>query len=180
MALSLGFAAMRVAGCVPAEQITNKKSKHEKNRNMKTKTIICAVLTVGLLAGGLASALAAEKAEKAEKKDKDAKLEAKAKITKAEAEKTALTKAPGGTIKEGELEEENGKLIWSFDISMPNTKDITEVQVDAVTGDVVDVAKETPADQEKEAKEKVQDAKEKKQAKEKKSEQDDDGKDEKK
>ena len=86
-------------------------------------------------------------------KDKDdPKLLAKAKITKAEAEKTALTKAPGGTVKDAELEEENGKLVWSFDIARPGTKNITEVQVDAITGKIVLVEVETPKDQAAESK----------------------------
>ena len=102
---------------------------------MKIKTIICAALTAGLLA------------TPAFAKDK---LEAKARITKAEAMKTALAKVPGGKVKEGELEEENGKLIWSFDIATKGSKDITEVAVDAITGEIVAVATETPADQAKE------------------------------
>jgi uncharacterized membrane protein YkoI len=81
-------------------------------------------------------------------------LQAQAKVSRADAEKTALAKVPGGSIKEGELEKENGKLIWSFDIATPGTKDVTEVQVDAVTGELVSVAKETPAQQEAEKKEK--------------------------
>ena len=40
------------------------------------------------------------------------------------------------------MEKEHGKLIWSFDIATPDTKDITEVNVDAITGDVVSVEKE--------------------------------------
>jgi uncharacterized membrane protein YkoI len=84
---------------------------------------------------------------------------AEAKVSKADAEKIALAKVPTGTIKEGELEKEDGKLIWSFDMTTPDSKDITEVAVDAVTGAVVAVDKETPADQ---AKEKEADAKEKK------------------
>ena len=90
-----------------------------------------------------------------------AKLESQAKISKADAEKTALSKVPGGTIKDGELEKEKGKLIWSFDIATPGSANITEVAVDAITGAVVAVDVETPADQ---AKEKAEDA-----AKEKKS-----------
>ena len=111
------------------------------------------------------------------------KLEAKAKVSKSAARKTALAKVPGGKVKESELEEENGKLIWSFDIATKGSKDITEVQVDAISGEVVAVHKETPAQQ---AEEKAQDAREKKAAKEKqgakekKSEKDDDDKDEKK
>jgi len=45
-------------------------------------------------------------------------------------------KVPGGSIKDGELEEEKGRLIWSFDISTPGSKNITELAVDAKTGEV--------------------------------------------
>ena len=82
--------------------------------------------------------------------DKQSKLEAEAKVTKPEAEKIALTRAPNGTIKEGELEKEKGRLIWSFDIATPDSKDITEVQVDAQSGQVVSVEKETPKQEVKE------------------------------
>ena len=73
------------------------------------------------------------------------------KISKETAMATALAKVPGGTIKDGELEKEKGKWIWSFDISIPGSADIKEVAVDAMTGAVLDVATETPADQAKEA-----------------------------
>ncbi len=114
---------------------------------MKITTIICSGLAIGL--AGLLVGCASEKGEREESQ---AKLQAEAKITKAEAEKIALAKAPNGTIKEGELEREKGKLIWSFDIATPGTKDITEVQVDAITGAVVAVDKETPAAEAKEKK----------------------------
>ena len=77
-------------------------------------------------------------------------------VTRDQALVTALAKAPGGTVKEAELEKEHGRLIWSFDIATPGSTDITEVQVDARTGEVVSVEKETPADQ---AREKKQDSK---------------------
>ena len=83
-----------------------------------------------------------------------AKLEAQARVTKGDAQNIALAKVPGGTVKECELEKEKGKLIWSFDIETPGSQDITEVQVDATTGKVIAVEKETPADQNKEKKEK--------------------------
>ena len=79
-----------------------------------------------------------------------AQLQAEAKVTQAAAEKTALAKVPNGKIKSGELERERGKLVWSFDISMPHSKNITEVQVDAKTGKIVAVEVETPKDQAKE------------------------------
>ena len=77
-------------------------------------------------------------------------LAAQAKITKDEATKIALNRVPGGTVKECEIENENGKLVWSFDLATQGTQDITEVQVDALTGAIVSVEKETPADQKKE------------------------------
>lgn len=83
-----------------------------------------------------------------------ANLEAMARISRTEATRIALAKAPGGTVKEAELEKEGGKLVWSFDIATPGSKDITEVQVDAVSGAVVSVESESPADQAREAREK--------------------------
>jgi uncharacterized membrane protein YkoI len=95
----------------------------------------------------------------AAKKETQAQLQAEAKVTQAAAEKTALAKVPNGKIKSSELEREHGKLVWSFDISTPGSKNITEVQVDAKTGKIVTVAIETPKDQ---AKESAADKKEKK------------------
>jgi hypothetical protein len=122
-----------------------------KNKNiMKIRNIICSAMVIGLIAGCAS--------EKNERKESQAQLQAEAKVSRADAEKVALAKAPNGTIKEGELEREKGKLIWSFDIATPGTKDIIEVAVDAITGQVVSVENETPAQQEKEKK---ADAKEK-------------------
>jgi uncharacterized membrane protein YkoI len=79
-----------------------------------------------------------------------AQLQAEAKVTQAAAEKTALAKVPNGKIRSSELEREHGKLVWSFDISTPHSKNITEVQVDAKTGKIAAVEVETPRDQAKE------------------------------
>jgi len=74
-----------------------------------------------------------------------------AKISKVEAQKIALARVPNGAIKESELENEKGKLIWSFDIATPGTKNITEVNVDAITGEIVAVDIETPEKEKAEA-----------------------------
>jgi len=71
-------------------------------------------------------------------------------IERAAAEKIALARVPGGTIKEGELETEHGRLVWSFDIAQKSSRDVIEVQVDANTGEVVATETETPEDQAKE------------------------------
>ena len=109
---------------------------------MKNKFIITGILAAAVGVVGL-TGCASEKQEQAE-------MQAQAKITKEQAQETALAQAPGGTIKEGELEKENGKLIWSFDIATPGSKNITEVNVDAISGSLVSKSIETPADQAKE------------------------------
>ena len=88
-------------------------------------------------------------------KHEQATLQGEAKISRADAEKSALARVPSGRIKEGELEKEKGKLIWSFDITTPDSKDVTEVGVDALTGEVLSVDRETP---EQEAREKSEEA----------------------
>jgi uncharacterized membrane protein YkoI len=105
---------------------------------MKIKMIVFAALAAGLLAG-----CASEKCEKRCCHDKQAKLMAEARVSKEDAQKTALASVPNGAIKEAELEKEHGKLIWSFDVAAPDSNDITEVNVDAITGGVVSVEKES-------------------------------------
>jgi uncharacterized membrane protein YkoI len=82
------------------------------------------------------------------------------KISMKEARAIALKTAPG-TVKSEELENEKGKWIYSFDIATSKT-DITEVNVDAMNGKVVDVQHENAA---KEAAERKLEAKEKEKAK---------------
>ena len=79
------------------------------------------------------------------------------KIGMAKAKAIALKNA-SGKIQSSELEKENGKMIYSFDIR--NKKGtITEVNVDAYSGKVVAVSEEN---QKKEAAEKKQEKMEKK------------------
>ena len=76
------------------------------------------------------------------KTENESALQAQAKISKADAQATALAKVPNGSVKEGELEREHGRLIWSFEMNTPDTKDITEVNVDAISGEVVNIEHE--------------------------------------
>ena len=78
----------------------------------------------------------------------------KPKITMARARAIALKKAPG-RVKSAELENEHGKLIYSFDIATSKTA-ITEVNVDAMNGKIVAVQRESAA---KEAAEKKHEGK---------------------
>ncbi len=89
-------------------------------------------------------------------KESQAALQKEAKISMKKARSIALKKAPG-KVSSAELERENGKLIYSFDIKN-SSGGVTEVNVDAISGDVIDVKQETKA---QEAAEKKQEAKEK-------------------
>ena len=77
-------------------------------------------------------------------------LLAEPRIAEEHARATALSKVPGGKVKSEELEKEHGRLIWSFDIAEPSSTDVTEVNVDAETGEL-SVKRETPAEENKEA-----------------------------
>jgi uncharacterized membrane protein YkoI len=110
--------------------------------SMKRPPLLTSLVTAGMLAV-LAAGCASQ-----------AQLEAQAKVSRADAEKIALAKVPNGTVKEAELEKEKGRLVWSFDLTTPGTADITEILVDAKTGEIVATETETPAAQAKEAQEK--------------------------
>lgn len=79
-------------------------------------------------------------------------LKAQARATETDARATALANVPGGSVQSGELEKEQGRLVWSFDVKEPNSGNIVEVQIDAKTGALASKKTETPAEQTKEKK----------------------------
>lgn len=95
---------------------------------------------------------------KVKKEESQADLQKEAKISEETARATALKQVPNGTVKSSELEREKGKLIYSYDITVPGKTGIEEVNVDAKTGAVVSKSHESPKTEKKEA---VQEAKEK-------------------
>ncbi|HEY7161001.1 MAG TPA: PepSY domain-containing protein [Acidobacteriota bacterium] len=79
-------------------------------------------------------------------------LAKKAKLSFADAKKKALEKVPG-EIFNWELEMEEGKIIYSFEIELPNDKKYSrEVDVDAMTGKIIEVDKEDLKTQKENAK----------------------------
>jgi uncharacterized membrane protein YkoI len=89
------------------------------------------LLTVAIAAFiGLGSARAADTST-----TDQAALEAKAKVSKADAVKTALAKVPG-TIENSSIVQTKGALLWAFDITPTGSKGITVVTVDANTGKI--------------------------------------------
>ncbi len=69
-------------------------------------------------------------------------LKDRAKITDQAARTAALARVPGGRVIGAELEEEDGLLIYSYDIAVEGQEGVQEVHVDAVTGKVVSVEHE--------------------------------------
>lgn len=77
----------------------------------------------------------------------------RAKISSDSAVAVAKAKLPKATINAAEIEEEDGRLIFSFDMKTAGKSGIDEVNVNALTGKIVGkVQHESAADEEKEAK----------------------------
>ena len=66
---------------------------------------------------------------------------------RAAAERIAIARVAGGSILGGHLDMDWGRPVWSFDIAMPGTRDRTEMQIDATSGQVVSTLRVTPPDE---------------------------------
>ena len=104
---------------------------------MRLTAKLTMALPVLLLAGTLSAQGVTVKEEKPG-------LLKKAKITAEAATASAQAKVPKGTLKSAEIEEEDGKLIYSFDFETAGKSGSDEVNVDAITGKVLGVEHETP------------------------------------
>ena len=80
-------------------------------------------------------------------------LASQTKISKDSAQKVALAQvATGATVKSSELEKEKGKLIYSFDITVPGQDGVEELNISAIDGSVVSHEHETAKKEAGEAK----------------------------
>lgn len=80
-------------------------------------------------------------------------LLAQAKVPLIQALVAARKKVPGGRPISEELERENGKLIYTFDLVAPGASGTTEVNVDAIAGSVLAVQHESASAEQQEKKE---------------------------
>lgn len=103
-----------------------------------------------LIAIALAAAPAAN-AQQGYKKDIPDSLAKRAKITESAAAATAQKRVPKGKIEGVELEVENGKLMYSYDVKTDGKSGIDEVNVDAISGKIIGFSHESPATEKKEA-----------------------------
>jgi len=102
--------------------------------------------TFVLILGLAFSAAAADKCKE------PPELKAKAQVTCGQARKAALARVKAGRVQDAELEEDQGKLVYSFDIRRKGASGVEEVQVDAQSGAVTSVKHESAKDEAAEAK----------------------------
>jgi uncharacterized membrane protein YkoI len=113
-------------------------------KTMRGISILTAMAAVALAASSAAAQAPAAPAAPA-KHETAKQLQAEAKVAEKAARTTALAQVPGGKVTKHELERENGKLLYSYDIATKGKTGIDEVQIDAVTGTVLSNKHETPA-----------------------------------
>ena len=126
---------------------------------MNMRTLITTVAAIAITSVALG---AQQQPAPKYKRDLPAKLVKEAKISEDVAAATALKAVPGGKIDKLELEKEDGKLLYSYDIKVVGKTGVEEVHVDAISGELLKSVHESPAD---EKAEKAKDAKEAKNAK---------------
>ena len=73
------------------------------------------------------------------------------KITESAARKIASDRYPNSAFESAELEQENNRLIWSIDLRPNGSNDVQEVNIDAMTGEIIAIQYETPQMQRDEA-----------------------------
>jgi uncharacterized membrane protein YkoI len=115
---------------------------------------IAAVTVIGSMLALSAPAWSDEKGKKDKEEAKVSELVKDAKVTIDQAIKTASEKVQG-TVVEAELEKKHGKTVWEVEIVAADNK-VTEVHIDAATGDVIDTEekKEEKKGEKKKGKEK--------------------------
>ncbi|MDP1861281.1 MAG: PepSY domain-containing protein [Gemmatimonadaceae bacterium] len=118
----------------------------------RSTLVLAALTSLATVAGAQATATM---------KEETPGLLAQAKISPEAARTTALARVKGGTIKEEEIEKEDGRLVYSFDVKVAGKSGIEEVLIDAVTGKIVSVDHENAKDEAAEAAKDARVAKEK-------------------
>lgn len=79
------------------------------------------------------------------KREVPARLLRQAKVREDSALKVATARVPGGKVQALELENENGRLIWSWEFTLEGRPGVYEVNVNARDGSIIGVEHEMPA-----------------------------------
>jgi len=108
---------------------------------MKHGTILLALAAIPALAfaqGG------ARQARPTYKREVPAALLRRANVVEDSSLKIASARIPGGQVQAVELENENGKLIWSWEFTLAGRPGVYECNVNALDGSIVGVEHEMP------------------------------------
>jgi len=73
-------------------------------------------------------------------------LQARSRVSRNEAETTARKLVPGGDIVLSSLEQDGNRLVWWLDVSIPGSRNVKAIHIDAYTGAIVSNTLETPED----------------------------------
>ena len=76
------------------------------------------------------------------KREVSRRLLARARVSEDSALKIALARLPGAAVQAVELENEHGRLIWSWELKLAGRTGIEEVNVNALDGSIVGVEHE--------------------------------------
>jgi len=117
-----------------------------------SRSITKAFMAAGFMTAAAATTLAAQERAPKYSRDLPAKLVRQTKVSESDAARTAAARVPKGKIQGVELENENGRLIYSYELKVPGKSGVEEVNVNAKTGVVVNVEHEGPAAEANEAK----------------------------
>jgi len=110
------------------------------------------VLTAATLAVGAALAPRAAQAQQhSYKRDLPADLVKQTTVVESDAAKTAAARVKHGRIEAVELENEGGRLIYSYELKVAGRSGVEEVNVDAKSGKVVSTEHESAKSEAKEA-----------------------------
>jgi uncharacterized membrane protein YkoI len=116
------------------------------------RSIMQSLVAVGAIIAAASTTLAAQGTAPTYKRDLPAALVKQATVSEANAAKTVAARLPNGRIQAVELENEGGRLIYSYEVKVPGRSGIEEINVNARTGAVVNTEHESPAKERGEAK----------------------------
>lgn len=126
---------------------------------MKHVPVVVAAVALSLAAAGSAVAqqpstaqhpqrgAAAQHAARPYKREVPRNLLAQARVSEDSALKIAMARMPGAKAQALELENENGHLIWSWEMKLEGKTGIEEVNVNALDGSILGVEHEEPSGQ---------------------------------
>ncbi len=109
---------------------------------MSLRSIALVFVALGLFAPA-AGAQQPKHTRRQHREETQEQLRKEAKITEDQARDVAMRRYPRASITSTELERENGRLIYSMELKVPGRSGVQEVNVNAITGKLVNIEHES-------------------------------------